>query len=227
MRPTTGRARPSAEATFRGRATRNGVGNPVRAADPAISALPGPLGSTFCRMAYRGTRCRPMAGRARNPVPAPLTSACGMPGKSTRAADPGISALPAQSDPIPYQMACWSTEGPIDGRMGTRPDAGALTGARAAGLGDPSGSRIPRCPRFRPDSVWLFSPGTECRPGGHETRYWPPHVYVRGAAILGDRSGSQIPRWARFRPNATWFPTGRLIGARDADRRPGARETPC
>jgi len=86
--------------------------------------------------------------------------------KSIRVTDPGISTLPAQSDLILDRTARWSTEGRwMTGRArSSMPDLLQVRAACNKPRRTPSGSRIPRYPRFRPSSVRFFIPGTERRP---------------------------------------------------------------
>ena len=96
----------------------------------------------------------------------PPTSTRGMLRKSIRVTDPGISTLPAQSDLILYRTARWSTEGrSMTGwARSSMPELLRVRAACNKPRRTPSESRIPRYPRFRPNSVRFFIPGTECRP---------------------------------------------------------------
>ena len=198
FRSTTGRARNSSEATLRGRAARNRAGKirpgrgsqDIHAFGPArLSILPDGLSGH--EMPAGGGAGATRDGR-------PRASACGMLRKSIGAADPGISTLPARSDPIPYQM--WLAGAQRADRWPDGHEARCRSSCRRARarngprrsirVADPTMSALSARPVF--DSLFRAR-NADRRPDAHETRYWPPHVYAPGAAILRNRSESRIP----------------------------------
>jgi len=100
----------------------------------------------------------------------------------------------------------------------------------APSLGEPSGSRIPRSPRFRPtldrSSIWRR---TIVRKAGwlsdvHAYRGWPSLMCVRGSVGLGDLPGSWIRRYEAFGPPFN-SASNVSVGEKVAGRRPDGHRT--